>query len=426
MVIYTITLPNPLLAFIISNKCSILKQVDMALDFQQVRQQVIEMGENAPLRAQYLSEKRQEAMAILEAYASEIVQLQAKVEAAISANPNVRCAVPKDEYLNHRAGCPNVVEKVTILAADGSQINPDRHASVDYCLVNVGAIQMQVGEAGSPLTTIRSRLLYDQQMFVAGSRITERMVALMRDLSERTLLAELSKDLELPIITLTDGPLELWVGREGALEAREYERMFKEYLGTLRELHIIGASTAGYIDKPRGDLLVRLLEIAILPQDELDKAGRDHRPFRGAVVDADLFSVLLDPGERSAVFEIQSRNADKYTAELALHFFYLNVGRDQKHPYPVRVEIPAWVANDTQMLDDLHATLVKQCQVLGTRTYPYLLHRSHEVAVVTKDEKRQLENMIAIELQSRGVQVSGESSKLGAKGDSKQTGRYPR
>lgn len=398
----------------------------MALDFQQVRQQVIEMGENAPRRAQYLSEKRQEALAILEEFAADIQPLQAKVEAAISANPNLRCAVPKEDNLNHSAACPNVPEKVTILAADGSQINPDRHASVDYCLVNVGAIQMQVGEVGSPITTVRSRLLYDQQMFVAGSRITERMVALMRDLSERTMLAELSQGVELPIITFTDGPLELWVGREGALEAREYERMFKEYLGALRELHLKGASTAGYIDKPRGDLLVRLLEIAILPQDELDKAGRDHRPYRGAVVDADLFAVLLAPGERSAVFEIQSRNADKYTAELALHFFYLNVGRDQKYPYPVRVEIPAWVANDNQMLDDLHAMLVQQCQVLGTRTYPYLLHRSHEVAVVTQDEKRQVEDMIAVELQSRGVHIRGVSQKQGAKGDSIQTGRYPR
>ncbi|MBC8503936.1 MAG: DNA double-strand break repair nuclease NurA [Chloroflexi bacterium] len=395
----------------------------MALDFQQVRKQVIEMGENAPLRAQYLREKRDEALEILEEYAAEIEALQAKVDAAISANPNLRCAMPKDENLNHRQPCPPLPEKVTLLAADGSQINPDRHASVDYCLVNVGAIKMRHGEPDSPITTVRSQLLYDEQMYTAGGRITERMVALMRDLRERVLLADLAKDVQPPIITLTDGPLELWVGREGALEAREYEKRFKEYLGALRELHSIGVSTAGYIDRPRGDLLVRLLEIATLPNDELDKAGREYRPYRG-IADADLFYLLLEPGERSAVFGIQSRNADKYTAELALHFFYLNVGRDEKHPYPVRVEIPAWVADNPQKLNDLHAILVQQCQVLGSRTYPYLLHRSHEVAVVTQDEKRQVENMIALELRRRGVEVSGESQKQGTKADSGQTGRY--
>ncbi len=397
----------------------------MALDFQQVRQQVIEMGENAPLRAQYLREKRDKALEILHEYAAELEALSAKVNAAISANPNLRCAIPKDENLNHHRACPALPEKATLLAADGSQINPDRHASVDYCLVNVGAIQMQYGEADSPVTTVRSQLFYDEQMYIGGGRISERMVALMRDLRERTLLADLAKDVESPVITLTDGPLELWVGREGALEAREYEKRFKEYLGALRELHLLGVSTAGYIDRPRGDLLVRLLEIATLPTDELDKAGREHRPYRG-IADADLFNFLLKPGERSTVFGIQSRNADKYTAELALHFFYLNVGRDDVHPYPVRVEIPAWVASDAQKLDDLHAILVQQCQVLGSRTYPYLLHRSHEVAVVTQDEKKQVENMIALELHRRGVEFGGESQKQGTKDDSGYTGRNRR
>ncbi len=188
-------------------------------------------------------------------------------------------------------------------------------------------------------------------------------------------------------------------------------------------MHRVQGVSAGYVDTPGGDLLVRLLEIATLPQDEIDKAGRDHRPFLG-IVDADLFYFLLEPGERSAIFGIQSRNADKYTAELALHFFYLNVGRDEGHPYPVRVEIPAWVVDDAKKLDDLQAILVQQCQILGSRTYPYLLHRSHEVAVVTQDEKNQVENMIALELRRRGVDLADESQKQGAKGDSGYSGRY--
>jgi len=386
----------------------------MSLDFQQVRQQIIEMGEAAPQRAQILREKREAAWGVLQKQASELKALRARVEAAMAANPHLRCALPGEERLDHRSACPSLPTRATLLAADGSQINPDRHASVDYCLVNVGGIRMALGTPDPPEIVIRSKLYYDEQMYVAGMHITERMVALMRDLRERELLAELAQTGEPPVIALTDGPLELWVGREGAQEAQEYERKFKEYLRALRQLHRLGACTAGYIDRPRGDLLVRLLEIATLPQDQLEEAGRAYRPFLG-VTDANLFARLLAPGERSAIFGIQSRNADQYTVELALNFFYLNVGRDERHPYPVRVEIPAWVAKDAHMLDNLHAVLVHQCWILGARTYPYILHRSHEVAVVTHEEKQQVENMIAQELMRRGVGVVEPSHKQAAK-----------
>lgn len=391
-----------------------VKGTVMSLDFQQVRQQVSAMGERAPRRVKELRKKRQDANEVLEHYAPELEGLQAKVDLAISANKYLRCALPKEAPLNHRGATPEIPDSVTLLAADGSQINPDRHAAVDYCLVNVGAIQMRQSASEPPATYVHTQLYFDDQMYTPAGRITERMVALMRDLRERVLLAELAQALDPPIITLTDGPLELWVGREGDLDAREYEVRFKEYLAALRTLCGRGASTAGYVDRPRGDLVVRLLEIARLPRDQIERAGRDYRPFLG-VTDVDLFYNRLEPGERSAVYGIQSRNADQYTAELALHFFYLNVGRDGDHPYPVRVEIPAWVALNEEMLNGLHAVLVQQCQILGTRTYPYLLHRSHEVAVVTQDEKSQLENMIALEMHRKGIRVEDSSHKQATK-----------
>lgn len=382
----------------------------MAVDFQQVQQQVKQMGENAPRRARHLREKRKEAHQNLRAYAAKGDMLQKKVDTALQANANLRCALPTEEQLDHRVPCPEMPEQIVLLAADGSQINPSRHASVDFCLVNVGAILMHHGLADSPPTTVQSQLLYDDQMYAGGGRITERMVALQRDLSERTLLAQLAEEVDPPLITLTDGPLELWVGREGALEAKAYQDAFQDYLAALRQLHSLGASTAGYIDKPRGDLLVRLLEIATLPRDQIDKAGREYRPYLG-ITDANLFADLLGPGERSALFGIQSRNANQYTADLALHFFYLNVSRDEKHPYTVRVEIPAWVVEDAVMLNHLHAALMHQCKILGSRPYPYILHRSHEVAVVTQDERAQIENMIVLELRRRGLTVGERSYK---------------
>jgi hypothetical protein len=99
---------------------------------------------------------------------------------------------------------------------------------------------------------------------------------------------------------------------------------------------------------------------------------------------------------------------------LALHFFYVNVGR-AGHSSLARVEIPTWVARDAQKLNLLHAVLVDQCRMMGERPYPYLLHRAHEVATVSFQERDQVTQMIALELRRRGVEVGEQSAKQGNK-----------
>jgi NurA-like 5'-3' nuclease len=81
------------------------------------------------------------------------------------------------------------------------------------------------------------------------------------------------------------------------------------------------------------------------------------------------------------------------------------VGRSN-NPYLSRVEIPRWVAENEHLLNLLHASLLTQARVLGARPYPYILHRAHEVAVISYDERQQLENMIIAELyRKQGVEV---------------------
>ena len=127
-----------------------------------------------------------------------------------------------------------------------------------------------------------------------------------------------------------------------------------------------------------------------------------------------LFSEVLKPGQRSAVFALWSTSSQKYTGDLALHFFYLNVG-SEKFPWLARVEIPAWVAADPEQVSLLQRALLEQCRLMGTRPYPYLLHRAHEEAVVHFDEKEQLVARLAVELQRRGLGISAQSNKLSAK-----------
>jgi hypothetical protein len=59
----------------------------------------------------------------------------------------------------------------------------------------------------------------------------------------------------------------------------------------------------------------------------------------------------------------------------------------------------------------LQAVLTEQAAILGTRPYPYVLHRAHEVAVVTLPEHQHVEEMIVAEFQRRGIPVAEESYK---------------
>jgi hypothetical protein len=261
------------------------------------------------------------------------------------------------------------------------------------------------GTACPPHTEVTSHLFYDESV----TYMTDASLALKRDLGERTLLAELAAQADAPVITFTDGPMELWGARpEGAEEASQYQQSLDHYLQVLENLHTLGVITAGYVDKPGADLVVRLLEVALAQPEDL-KGLRKFRPLRG-VSDIDLYYCRLRPGQRSAVFALQSQSARSYKGPLALHFFYLNVGRPG-HSYLVRVEAPGWVVAESVLLDALHAILVDQCRIMGSRPYPYLLQRAHETALVSRQEQEQVTQMIVAELLRRGVPVAGRSHK---------------
>jgi hypothetical protein len=391
----------------------------MSLDFLQVSQQVKKLGEQAVGRQHDLTDRLMQARATLESHATEIEPLQSKVQQVVHHyDATLRCAVPVTEGLNSHFPLPSMPDQVTLIAADGSQIFADRHAEVDYCLVNTGLIWMRYGSPDAPQTNIQSRLIYADQL----EGMTDDRLSLQRDLAERSRLLELAKQVPEPVITLTDGPLELWTTtlEEGRV-AGEFKQSLEQYLAVLNQLREMKATTAGYVDKPGADLVVRLLEVAQATTEDLTEMKK-FRPLKG-VTDRELFREVLAAGERSAIFAIQSRSSSQYQGEISLCFFYLNVGKPDK-PYLTRVEIPRWVAEDASMLDNLHAVLVSQCRMIGTRAYPYLLHRAHETALVSLEDKEQVTQMIVNELRKRGLAVDGESAKQYNKDISGKRTRY--
>lgn len=387
----------------------------MPIDYQQIYTQIKVIGQGAKDRQKRKEERQAQARALLSAYASQLDVLRNKVDSAKAADPNIRCALPLNEPLDFSGPAPASIKEATLIAADGSQINPDRHAAVQFGLINVGAITLKLNSGEAPAIATDSELLYGDDLLPNGIPLSDGMVALRRDLKERSALDELSQGMAGAVVTFTDGPIELW-GAQGE-DARAYAEFLERYKTLLSRLQSRGVVTAGYVDKPAADLVGRLLEIAAADQEQMQKI-RDFHPLRG-VSDRWLFgereNPLLPPGHRSAVFKIQSSAEKNYKGVLELHFFYLNVGT-ARHPWPVRVEVPKWVVDEPASLDLLHAVLVEQCRMMGSKPYPYLLHRAHETAVVKMEEKQQIEQMLSMELRRNNEETDEGSYKQSAKG----------
>jgi len=385
----------------------------MPVNFQQIYARVKEIAAGAHESKRILEERRLKARELLALHASDLDFLRRKVEIAKEVDANLRCAMPLKESLVSLFPPPVSVTDATIIAADGSQVNPDRHAAVQFCVINLGVIAMRLSSGEAPAVTVETEILYGDDLLPNGNPLSDGMVALKRDISERIKVDEISKDIEGPVVTFTDGPIELWGVKE---DPQAYTNFVEQYLGVLSRLHSRGVVMAGYVDKPSADFVVRLLEIAIADNEQIRNL-RDYHPLRG-VSDKWLYgereNPLLPSGYRSAVFALQSGSEKKYKGALSLHFFYLNVGTEG-HPWPVRVEIPKWVADDRKKLDLLHRVLIEQCKMMGSRPYPYLLHRAHEIAVVRYEEKEQVEQLLALELRRIRAEVGDASYKSSAK-----------
>jgi hypothetical protein len=382
----------------------------MALNFQQVIEKIREIGLGARARQETLDGLRKHARSVLAAWADKNDELRDKVERARQADPSLRCAIPLEERLEAVFAAPADRKPVSLLAADGSQILPDRHAAVQYSLVNVGAIAMQPGSGGTPEVFTDSHLLFGDELFTETGQVTGEAIEQRRDIAERRKLLELAPGYPAPDLALTDGPVELW-GAKGAGED-DYRKNLEIHKAILSQLQAKGVTVAGYVDKPGADLVIRTLEIAQLSTDEEFKELRKLHPLRG-VTDRWLYG-FLPGGHRSAVFGLQSGSRAHYTGDLALHFFYLNAG-DTRHPWLVRVEIPKWVADDPKKLTLLHDALLEQCRIMGAKPYPYILHRAHEIAVVKFEEKAQVEQMLEMEMRQAGSEVDEISAKQSAK-----------
>ncbi len=316
------------------------------------------------------------------------------------------------EPLDTRRGLPACPATYGLAAVDGSQIDLDRHGSIECFLINLGQVLLRYGDQPACLLRSTPQLFYKEaelilrddkgrQYAMAGA-----LVHAERDTAEGIALAELAVELALdaPRIAMQDGTLIRW--SLSGLDPWVCKHFLGRYLDQgINSLRLQAIPTCSYISRPRAPEVTGLARLIADPTfAKAHKPNGTGDPYRG-VTDHMIYDDLRD-GERGPLYKSLSKiNAELYH-EHAIHFFYLNVGHDL-----VRIEVPEWVALDPAQVDLIHAVSYDQAQRGGG--YPAALARAHEQAVVRETDRRIFRQMLETTLWhtrlTNGLSLKAES-----------------
>ena len=323
---------------------------------------------------------------------------------------------------------PPTPTEFTVIATDGSHIDVDRHRTTRCYLINIGITVLRYG--ASPTATLDSYpSLYarDEDLVITpvGAKGREQLIegtllGIKRGVDECHRLAKLATETppDSSTLALIDGSLILW-GLEAYPEFVTEALLDKGFLCYLDDMKKLNGdrqlALASYISFPRSTDVVNALRVALCPHDPAycDRycppgEKRDCDTVAG-VRDRELFSSILNPGERSDLFISQSSVVQKRYREHRVHFFYLRTDDEI-----ARVEIPQWVATDESRLNLVHTLVLDQCR--RGQGYPVALSEAHEQAVVRGTDREQFWQLVESLLTEEDLPTLGS-----AKSRSKRT-----
>lgn len=394
----------------------------MTLEFEKLTADLEQMAQTTARRSTLRRERVAEALHTLHTVGSNWTAVnQALTTAASLSDPkHYRAARPLNENtpLDARIPAPEPPPAATIIAVDGSQIMPDRHAAYLYYLINVGGIVYHHGQPTAPGTFSIPNIEYPPEDAIDEFDTNSGTINIQRDLSEIKTLASQSvanRHEVRPLLAILDQRLLYWpIGSAGvAVNAAVTE--WGEHMSAMRQA---GAYLCGYIDRPGTSGVVTLLR-AINGLTETDFEWKDLGKQKATLglIDTDLFQEILQPGERSCLFSFVSEPNDTFMRQDANNevcFFFINPGPAGKNM--ARVDVPRWVAEDEAAVTAVHSLIINQCQLLGG--YPYVLARADEMAVVGRQDAGELNFMIDIIMERHGLQAD-----ITAKQNSKEIAR---
>ncbi len=390
----------------------------MTLELSRIAAQVV--GMVARLKAGSAQRQRHLQQA-LSTISDEAISLERLKRRIASSKTSWLVAEPVDG-LNQRYQAPPPAAEFTVIAADGSQIDVDRHRAARCYLINIGSVVLDYGTSpGATLDSFPRLYSEDEELVIAPSgaggheqAVEGTLLAIKRAVEECRHLAATAAELPTgsQAVALIDGSLILW-----GLVSKDYpefvieallERGFIHYLDEMRRLNQDRRlAIASYISFPRSTDVVNALRVAICPHDVPDcdrycietVSGKRECDAVAGVQDRELFSALLDEGERSALFISSSSIVRKRYGVHRVHFFYLRVDDEI-----ARIEVPGWVAMDKNLLELVHTLVLDQCR--RGHGYPVALSEAHEQAVVTGADRENFQKLLEMLMAEEKIQVA--------------------
>lgn len=372
----------------------------MSLDLRLVVDQVAAMSGSLADTAETREERLVRALGAFDEHWADRDKLQGKLGAAKTSwllaqphEPPGRYPVPEPKATTWR-----------VLATDGSQIEVSRHEVAGCYLVNVGEVLLDYGVGAQAHISSRPDLYFADDdlhpLYGGEDRPADgAIVGAVRDTAELTRLKELVEEADRPGIALVDGTLILWRDETNprGLKKLDPDDLKRKRLDAMLGLFDAGRQqripVVGYVSSPGGSDVVNALKVMICPEHPVDcdkcpytppdtrRTAFKHKPCDvvDRVTDAKIFGRHLTPGERSPLFWSGAPVLDAYD-EHQIAFCYLNTGYEI-----ARLEVPAWVANDTKAMQTAHALAFDQAT--RGRGYPVALAEAHEAAVVRGSDR---------------------------------------
>ncbi|MCP4166655.1 MAG: DNA double-strand break repair nuclease NurA [Chloroflexi bacterium] len=336
-----------------------------------------------------------------------------------------RGAEPLEDSLDKRNRPEITLCEYSLVGVDGSQIYPDTHGPALYYLINTGSIILREGSGEAPLINTEPRLVFEESTLYdqRHNLIDSEWVNTQREMVEMQKLAELATlerehqggDRDYLVLAMKDGQLMLWQSQQ----TTEGTKQLDTFVGYLDEMRRASAIPVGFVGRPRSPYVVRLLWVAELDLEQITKERVDESPYR-ALTDRMLFSALLEPNQRSAIFlNTTAVNRDiLQSRDQRVCFFYMNVARlsGKEAAQIVRIDLPEWVIEQPDLADRLQVAIYNDC---AATLFPYVLVRADELAVVAQQEKRDFEQMVSAAV----LRITGTLPESSAKAAQKELSR---